>query len=137
MVTRLARRDRAALALAYECLKRRAAWVGDRPGFQRKAALCVSSAIGALAYCDDTTAYDASERCLHDTPSRLLRVRLALLLRALLRADAHEGEVRSFRVMEPSGRVSRLMTYADADAVKDEGDVVVRMSPLWEQAGTR
>lgn len=71
----MTRRDRAALVLAYECL---------RGGDQFGAASAVLAHGDALARELQRTAHRAWE----DTGTRAVSIRLALLLRALLRADA-------------------------------------------------
>lgn len=82
----MTRRDRYALALALECLR----WHGHR----RNAEGCIGCAQGALGYGERVAgvllnaAYDAEREMWEDDRAhRLLRARLALLLRVLLRAD--------------------------------------------------
>lgn len=74
----LSRRDRAALVLAYECLRRRHADVWDEAEPLHCGGYTCRELLGAY-----TLVHDADS-----TNYRVLRVRLALYIRALLRADA-------------------------------------------------
>ena len=137
---RLTRRDRAACALALECLR-----VGDslRRARDRRAAGRVDDAVRTM--CVGGTiprqmcpGWSASRLFPHaPLPSaRLLCARLALLLRAVLRADV--GDYGDYGVMRYAPDALAYLCLS-GDEMAAHGPFVgpkftSRITPLWEQA---
>lgn len=138
----MTRRDRAALALAYECLRRQR----GRSVYPHEEALI--TAINALSCADDERLWLlVDERFTASTghhATRLLRARLALLLRVLLRAaddDVFSIECPACRHRGEHGRMvawpfhrwkgkTHLLCGCGDDAWIDG----LRIRPLWEIA---
>lgn len=129
----MTRRDRAALVLAYECVRQRCGAVPGRPHWTwtykdvlemaREALDLGDSGTDALAatlvYMSDWRHYD-----------RVLRARLALLLRALIRADAGDFG-RTWCV--PCGEHNPAGCEC-WDEGRDLGPRSRRITPLWTLA---
>ena len=145
---RLSRRDRAALTLALECLRAECPSRGDRSAWDYLDDARNVLGIGSYAEGMAGAVHDALYAAGPWRSARLLRARLALLLRALLRADALEREseelglscawtLRWCAVCDGCGE--SLPNYAIGEPVnvcpKRGGHPVARRArPLWESA---
>lgn len=140
-MTRLSRRDRAALVLAYEELRDNAS--GENRAWRHGACTrVVARAKDALGYTSVGIALRAeyAEMCRDYHSLRLLRCRLALAIRAILRADAGD-----FGPTREGPKVARPLAEQTACAASHgfvafccvwEPRVMTRLRyvPLWEQA---
>lgn len=131
-MTPLSRRDRAALVLAYELIRTR--WALDAEDELRAVVdvLQAAAMFSAPPMADFARLVNDERFATYltgDQPNRLLRARLALLLRAILRADAGKfGKM----VCTCFGEPRDIETHRDARHCTKPH--LLRYTPLWERA---
>lgn len=139
MTPLLTRRDRAACVLAYECL-RSPHWTTTR-----SRPLDADHRVGAAIVCLQQSSRGLWRHVKHewtkiDNDPRILRARLALALRALLRADADDyGGRWACTVCGSKNYTHALFTGRMVSRCNDCGeygapDWTIRIRPLWEMA---
>lgn len=136
MADRLTRRERAAMRLALEVLRFDVRYRGS-PRCALEAETDVHEAVAALRFGGVDEGVSAAVRTVNcdALTAALVRARLALYLRARLRAD--RGDFGRWWVVDAPGEDEPLMyaRHGDAEITAGlTGGTVHRAVPLWEQA---